>query len=109
LAAFGAEIGLALTRSDRLDVIMERCAKAMSQYLNAAIAQISTFKEASPCLQSLAVAGPLADNEDLRNTVTALDFDFEALKQGKPCVVKQIPADATVPQNGILKHGGITS
>src|SRR5205085_2952089 len=45
LAAFGAEIGLALTRPGSLGVIMQRCATAMSQYLNAAIAQISTFKD----------------------------------------------------------------
>src|SRR6185436_7454500 len=37
LAAFGSEIGLALTRPERLDVIMERCARAMTQYLNAAV------------------------------------------------------------------------
>jgi len=34
LAAFGAEIGLALTRRDSLKAILDRCAKAMVQYLN---------------------------------------------------------------------------
>src|SRR5215472_516207 len=40
LAAFGAEIGLALTRRDSLDAILDRCAKAMAQYLNAPLACI---------------------------------------------------------------------
>src|SRR3954451_12861480 len=41
LAAFGAEIGLALTRRDSLEAILERCANAMVQFLNAGVAQIS--------------------------------------------------------------------
>jgi DNA-binding response OmpR family regulator len=43
LAAFGAEVGLALTRRDSLDAILERCAKAMAQYLSASLAQVSIF------------------------------------------------------------------
>ena len=43
LAAFGAEIGLTLTRRDSLEGILERCARAMAQYLNAGLAVISTF------------------------------------------------------------------
>ncbi|HLH56527.1 MAG TPA: response regulator, partial [Verrucomicrobiae bacterium] len=40
LAAFGAEIGLALTRRDSLDSILDYCSKAMVQFLNASVAQI---------------------------------------------------------------------
>src|SRR5579863_9372467 len=43
LAAFGAEVGLALTRRDSLDSILDCCAKAMAQFLNASFAQIWTF------------------------------------------------------------------
>src|SRR5436190_11741784 len=43
LAAFGADVGLALSQRDSLDAILDRCARAMVQYLNATIAQISTF------------------------------------------------------------------
>jgi len=39
VAAFGAEIGLALTRRDSLKAILDRCAKAMAQYLNAGLTQ----------------------------------------------------------------------
>src|SRR5207237_6023456 len=40
LAAFGAEIGLALTRRDSLKAIMDRCSEAMVKYLSAALARI---------------------------------------------------------------------
>ena len=40
LAAFGEDIGLALTRRDSLDAILHRCASAMSHYLDAALARI---------------------------------------------------------------------
>src|SRR6266487_6749584 len=38
LAAFGAEVGLALTRRDELNTILQRCATAMVQYLPARLA-----------------------------------------------------------------------
>ena len=43
LAAFGAEVGLALTRRGSLAAILGSCAKAMAQFLNAELAQIFTF------------------------------------------------------------------
>src|SRR5207237_3027520 len=43
LAAFGAEIGLALTRRDSLKAILDRFAKAMGQYLDVGLAQVLNF------------------------------------------------------------------
>src|SRR5207249_11403069 len=43
LAAFGAEVGLALTHRDSLDAILQRCAEAMVRYLNGALARIWIF------------------------------------------------------------------
>jgi hypothetical protein len=40
LAAFGSQIGLALMKSTPLPTILEGCAHAMVQYLNAALAQV---------------------------------------------------------------------
>src|SRR5207244_2436622 len=40
LAAFGEDVGLALTRRDSLDSILHRCATAMVHYLHAAQARI---------------------------------------------------------------------
>src|SRR5688572_4720460 len=40
LAAFGEVVGLALTRPDSLEDILNRCSKAMAQYLPAALASI---------------------------------------------------------------------
>jgi len=61
LAAFGAEVGLALTRRDPLDAILNRCAKAMAQYLNAALAQIATFDPRKQAFDIRAAAGPLLE------------------------------------------------
>src|SRR6266481_5737254 len=66
LAAFGAEIGLALTRSDSLDAILDRCTRAMSQYLNAGLAQILSFDSRSKTFEPLATAGPLLERREFR-------------------------------------------
>jgi len=61
LAAFGADIGLTLTRSDSLEVILGRCASAMVQYLNAAHARIWVTEGDDPQLKLQAAAGKLGD------------------------------------------------
>ena len=58
LAAFGTEVGLFLTRRDSLEVILGRCAKAMLQYLNATVAQISIF---DPRKKGFEVRGAIAE------------------------------------------------
>src|SRR5881396_2498658 len=57
LAAFGAEIGLALTRRDSLEAIMDRCSEAMVKYLSAALARIETFNPEVGAFEPLSVAG----------------------------------------------------
>ena len=59
LAAFGAEIGLVLTRRDSLDAILERCARAMAQYLNASLAQISTYDPKKQDFERSSLCGSL--------------------------------------------------
>src|SRR5258708_6973551 len=61
LAAFGAEVGLALTRRDSLDSILGYCAKAMAQFLNGSLAQLWTFDLRERIFQPRAAAGPLAE------------------------------------------------
>src|SRR5437660_7503006 len=61
LAAFGAEVGLALTRRDSLSAILDRCSRAMIQYLNASVVQISTFDPDRQQFNLRAAAGSLRD------------------------------------------------
>ena len=70
LAAFGAQIGLALTRPDPLDTILQRCATAMVRFLNAGLAQIwvnpqPSAANAQLCIELGASAGPINDSTPL--------------------------------------------
>src|SRR4029077_21160099 len=47
--------------------------------------------------------------KDLRNALSALDLDLEALKQGRPVIVKQLAANAKNPLHGVLAREGIVS
>src|SRR6267378_8234548 len=84
LAAFGAEIGLALTRRDSLKAILDRCAKAMSQYLNAGLAQILSFDSRSKTFEPLATAGPLLERREFRGRAPDVLLDVAPLADGKP-------------------------
>ena len=61
LAALGAEIGLALTRRDELNTILQRCAAAMVQYLKASLARIWIQDPFGDTMELQASAGPLTD------------------------------------------------
>src|SRR5437660_572228 len=67
LAAFGAEIGLALTRRDTLMAILERCSRAMVQYLNASLAQICTFDARTQTFEIQACVGSAIKDDQLSN------------------------------------------
>ena len=60
LAAFGAQVGLILTCRASLSVTLEKCAGAMAQYLNGALAQIWIYHAGEKALRLNASAGPKA-------------------------------------------------
>jgi two-component system cell cycle sensor histidine kinase/response regulator CckA len=109
LAAFGAEIGLALTRRDSLKAILDRCAKAMAQYLNAGLAQILSFESRGKGFEALATAGPLLERRDLRGKVFEVMLDLPPLSEGKPALIKQLLNDARVPDQELVKREGLVS
>src|SRR6266850_2642816 len=109
LAAFGAEIGLALTRRDSLDAILERCAKAMSQYLNAALAQIATFDARKQTFELQASAGPLSESRPLPAGVPKMSLELAALSEAKPAIIKQTLNDPRLPDQEWLKQEGLVS
>jgi PAS domain S-box-containing protein len=57
LAAFGADVGLALAMSAPIDVILDHCARSMMQYLGASLAQIWIFHPQRDQLEPVACAG----------------------------------------------------
>lgn len=90
LAAFGAEIGLALTRRDSLEGILERCAKAMAQYLNAGLAQISTFDSRRGVFEPRAAAGSAWEPTRSLDALPEVRFEAGPLAQGKPLLINQL-------------------
>lgn len=107
LAAFGAEVGLALTRRDHLDRLLERCATAMVQYLNAAAAQISTYNSEKKTFENRAVAGLLA--ERLRDASPLVTLETVPLAAGKPVFIKHLLKDARLVDKEWAAASALTS
>lgn len=93
LAAFGAEVGLALTESATLEQILGNCARAMSQYLGAALAQIWVTAPPGPDLKAVANAGSLLANMGSSQRLPHPVLDFSALRQGKPVLIKSLAGE----------------
>jgi len=109
LAAFGAEIGLALTRRDSLKAIMDRCSEAMVKYLSAALARIETFNPEVGAFEPLSVAGPLAQTGPPVESPPSLRLELAALKEGKPVVIKQLLQDPRLADQDWVKRRGLVS
>jgi PAS domain S-box len=109
LAAFGAEIGLALTRRDSLKAILDRCAKAMSQYLNAGLAQVLSFDSRGKTFEALATAGPLLERREFRGRAPEVLLDVGPLADGKPALIRQLQHDVRVPEQELVKREGLVS
>ena len=109
LAAFGAEIGLALTRRDSLEGILDRCARAMTQYLNAGLAVISTFDSSKALFEPRAAAGAAwLPNDALQNLAT-LHLEIGPLAEGNPVLMNQLGIKPHFLDPEWIKHTGLTS
>ncbi len=109
LAAFGAEVGLTLTRRDSLEAILERCAKAMAQYLNAALAQIWTFDARKRVMESQAAGGIIAERHPEKAEWPAIQLDLAALSKGEPVFIRHLSQDERVADPGLLSRHGVVS
>ncbi len=96
LAAFGAEIGLHLSRSDLLDGTLSRCAKAMVRYLDASVAQIYTCDPSGAGFVCRAAATPLGDAPMDELPTLPATLDVVALTKGSPVLIKQLPDAARI-------------
>lgn len=109
LAAFGAEVGLALTRRDPLDAILGRCAKAMSQYLNAALAQIATFDERKHTFEVRASAGPLLQRNQPGAEPGRIKVSIAALRKGEALLVRHLSVDERAGDQEWATREGLAS
>jgi len=97
LAAFGADTGLALTRSATLEQVLGDCAGAMVRYLNAALAQVWVFDPSANALQLLASAGPVAETVSDAQLLPRPFFALADLAAGRPLLIPMLPGDVRVP------------
>jgi len=102
LAAFGTQVGLELTRRASLETQLENCARAMTQYLNCALAQIWTYDSETKAFVPCAHAG---DNVDL--ALRSLDFPY--LSQGNPVFFASLDGESPFPHRPNLKEKGFVS
>lgn len=93
LAAFGAEIGLALTRRDPLSTILQRCAAAMVQYLNAGLARIWIQEPDDSGLQLQASVGTISDQGTQGNKISKVAVELAGMAEGKPLLVNHLTRD----------------
>ncbi len=88
LAAFGSQIGLALMQSAPLPIILDGCARAMVQFLNAALAQVWIYDSAQRVLEPRACAGPVAETVASHLDIPAPVLNVDDLAAGKPVLIK---------------------
>ncbi|MGD0260773.1 MAG: response regulator [Verrucomicrobiota bacterium] len=109
LAAFGAEIGLGLTRRDSLEGILERCARAMAQYLNAGLAQISTFDPRKGVFEPRAAAGAAWEANRPLSSLPEVRLEVGPLAQGKPVLINQLLNEKRIPDQEWVKRAGLAA
>ena len=109
LAAFGAEIGLTLTRRDSLEGILERCARAMAQYLNAGLAQISIYDPHKGVLEPRAAAGAAWPANSPLHSLPEVRLEMGSLAQGKPVLINQLLDDKRIPDQEWVKRAGMAA
>jgi two-component system cell cycle sensor histidine kinase/response regulator CckA len=90
LAAFGSQIGLALMQRAALPEILDRCARAMVQYLNAALAQVWIYDAAQKVLEPRASAGPVFDKVKSPHNLPVPLMNLEDLAAGRPVLVRSL-------------------
>ena len=109
LAAFGAEIGLALTRRDSLAGILERCTRAMAQYLNASLAVISTFDSRKVVFEPRAAAGAAWRPDRPLQDLPTIRLEISALAEGKPVLISQLANEKRCADPEWAKQAGLAS
>ena len=105
LTAFGADVGLALTRSATLERVLGDCAKAMAQYLSADLAQIWVCDDQRQALQPMASAGSLVATAKSIHHLPQPNLNFDSLKKGQPTLIKSLAGDERMTeQKWVAEH-----
>ena len=114
LAEFGTQVGLALTRRDSLDAILESCARAMVTYLGAVVAEISVFDPKRQTFTRRAMARELrtsAGNAELLpegERPLPARLDVNQLRERQLVLVKQIIGDERIADQAWARRETVT-
>jgi len=112
LAAFGAEVGLAVTKREALSGVLHRCADAMVRYLNVYLAQVWILDTKDNQLHLKASAGAINDVGSDTNPVTKLAPQKFLSPDCQPVLLNhldettEIPCRKWVEREGIVAYAG---
>ena len=112
LAAFGAEIGLALTQRETLATILPSCADSMARYLNLHLARIYMASPEDKLLHLKASAGADEDVFSQPGEVKHLNPDSNLIGDGSPILLNLITANSKIPslewalKEGVVAYSG---
>jgi PAS domain S-box-containing protein len=109
LAAFGAEVGLAVTRRDALDTILDRCAKAMVTFLNASLARIWIFDRTENGLRLQASAGAINGVESTPRDLPPTAVEVAALLEGKTILINDLSDKTPMPDKEWARREGMVA
>ena len=109
LAAFGAEIGLALTGRESLAEILHRCADLMVRYLNVHLAQIWIWNQGERMLRLQACAGAINGVDDPANSINKLNPERYLPADGQPLLVNKVADDVRVPCPEWVRREGVVA
>lgn len=106
LAAFGSQVGLALTQRAALPDILTGCAEAMVKYLNAALAQVWIYDSVQRVLEPRAHAGPVMDKVESPLDIPMPTFNPDDLAASNPILIKSFgSAQATSNESWASSRG----
>ncbi len=109
LAAFGEDVGLALTRRDSLDTILHRCSTAMVHYLHATLARIWIYQRDEDRLQLYASAGAVEEPGPLNAKQPKVNLEMKVVSEGRPILINNLPNDARAADREWIRREGIAA
>ncbi len=109
LAAFGADVGLALTRRDLLEAILLRCSLAMAKYLNATVARIWVYDAEERALKLKASSDEASEIVCPIRPLPKIVLNIESLAKEKPLLINQLMNDPRVPDPEWARHENIAA
>jgi PAS domain S-box-containing protein len=109
LAAFGEEVGLALTRRDSLDTILHRCSTAMMHYLHATLARLWIYERDEDRLRLYASAGAMEEPGPLSSKPPKVAITMKMLSDGRPILINNLANDPRVTDRDWVRREGIAA